>query len=314
MRVLFPEGKNACFSGAVEAIDYLHSFNTKTILIEPEKIFVRNEDKALYLVIFDGSTYEYLIRRSFLEKLFKWYSFPIRQLEYFDIDTITAMCNDYIINIKAKYVNIKIEDGDALTITSEKFSDVNDIELIQNLDTQGIERIFIDDYTTSIRIEEKFRMKPFRGDEFGMGMLISNSETGFSAVKIKDYLLRYVCSNGAYIHETNSTAKFYHYNLFVQSVFDKVNAMLEDIEVRGGKIEARIRKMEEPISSESILQINKNITRATAIKLLNDVIDTDRTLSRYELFNLITERAKAFDQTRRMIIEGIAGNLVETVN
>lgn len=310
MRVLFPEGKLGQFTEAEEAIDYLESFNSYNRQVEPEKIFVRNDNKSLYLVIFDGSTHEYKIRKAFLEKLLKWYSFPIRQLEYFDIDTITAMCNDYIINIKAKYVNIKIEDGEALTITSDKFSDVNDLDLIYHLKKQGIERIFIDDYNTSIRIEEKNRIMPFKGDEFGMSMLISNSETGFSAVRIRDFILRYYCTNGAYLSESNSDQKFYHYNLFVNDVYTRINEMLKDVKIRGKRIEKRIKRMEEPISKENIINVNKEIIRNTAIKLLNDIVDTDRKLTKYELFNLITDRAKDFSFSLRTRIETIAGELI----
>lgn len=310
MRVSFSEGKCEQFWNAIEAVDYLHSFKTSTRTVEPETIFIRNDNKSMYLVILDGTTSEYKIRRSFLEKLLKWYSFPVRQLEYFDIDTITALCNDYIINIKAKYVNIKVEDSEALTITSNRFSEVSDIELIRQLNSQGIERIFIDDYCTSIRIEEKYKITPFRGDEFGMSLLVSNSETGFSAVRIRDFLLRYICSNGAYIHENKNDVKFYHYNLFVQNVFDKINAMMEDIELRGRRIEQRIKRMEEPVSKADVISINKEILRSTAIKMLNDIIDGDRMPTKYELFNLLTDRAKEFKFGIRTKIETIAGNLV----
>lgn len=311
MRIDFSTGKRGLFYDSSEAIDFLKQFEVKNITTQPERLTVRSEGNSLYLVIFDGMIREYKIRRSFLEKLLKWYSFPVRQLEFFDIDTITSICNDYIINIKAKHVNIKIEDNEALTITSDHFTEVSDVELINRLDKLNIETIYIDDFSTKVRINERYRIKPFKGDEFGIGMLVTNSETGFSAVKIHDFLLRYVCSNGAYVAEDQNNVKFFHYNLFVQDVFDRIETMIENIDARGNKIEERIRQMNTLATKENIISLNKEIMRATAIKMLNDVIDSDRMPTKYELFNIITERAKEFQFGLRTRIETIAGSLIQ---
>jgi hypothetical protein len=71
MRVDFPAGKYENFHDASEAIEFLSSLTIQNRLIEPEKIFIRNDGKALYLIIFEGTTFEYSIRQSFLEKLMK---------------------------------------------------------------------------------------------------------------------------------------------------------------------------------------------------------------------------------------------------
>jgi len=39
--------------------------------------------------------------------------------------------------------------------------------------------------------------EPVKGDICGIGLNITNSETGFRALKISHFILRYVCSNGA---------------------------------------------------------------------------------------------------------------------
>ncbi|MBX3007636.1 MAG: DUF932 domain-containing protein [Melioribacteraceae bacterium] len=310
-RMEFPTGKSESFRDGADAIDFLRWNNTENIIAAPESLAIKHDNRSLYLTVFENNKIrEFPIRRAFLEKLLKWYSFPIRQLDYFDIETVAMICNDYLMNMKSNTVAIKIEWGDALTIKSDKYVEVSDLELISNLKRLNIESVLIDDYTTTIKVEEMKKIKPFPGDEFGMGLSVQNSETGFSAVRIKDFLLRYVCTNGAYVANPNSEHRFYHYNLFVQDIYDRIDIMINEIGWRAEKLERRIQKMETPVHEQTVAKINKDIFHRTAIKLLNDVISTDRTLTFYELFNLITERAKEFDYTKRRLIEEVAGRMI----
>lgn len=310
MTINFPKGKNLILDNPQDAIDFLHSLNSVQIEIEPERLRINNYNNVLFLQIYSDHIYEVPIRESFFQKLLRWYGFPLRQLKFLDIETITSICNDYLLNIKSKKVIVKLENNEALTITSEKFSEVNDIELIEKTISAGIEKIIIDDFSTNIMIEEKCQIKPFPNDVFGYGLAIKNSETGFSSVAFNDFLFRYICSNGAYIKENGFESKFYHYNLFVPDVYARLNESLSTINIRAKQIEMKLKMMEEPIKKFEMFSINKAIFKHTAFKLLDDLIDSDRTLTKYELMNIITERAKTFPFNLRSKIETIAGSLL----
>lgn len=314
MNLKFPEGKSSFFNNGKEALDYLTSFHTETIETEPDRLKIIHYQNHLYLELYDGKIYQFPIRESFFMKLLKWFSFPIRQLDFLDNDTVTSICNDYLLNIKSSKVFIKLEDSEALTITSSKYSEVLDIDLIKEVIPIGIKKLFIDDYNTNILVEEKCKIVPFPNDVFGFGLSIMNSETGFSAINFRDYLFRYICSNGAYIKEDGDENKFYHYNLFVPDVFNRLKDKINNINYRALTIEKKIREMETPINKSEIFSINKEIFRNTAIRMLNDVIDSDSRITKYELMNLITERAKGLPIGLRTKIETIAGNLININN
>jgi hypothetical protein len=78
----------------------------------------------------------------------------------------------------------------------------------------------------SITTEEKIKTEPVKGDECGMGLNIVNSETGFRALTVSHYILRYICSNGAVARISDDDDKRYHYgnedlNLFVNEKVKK---------------------------------------------------------------------------------------------
>lgn len=314
MNLKFPEGKSSVFKDGKEAVDYLSSFRTETIETEPDRLKIIHYQNHLYLELYDGKIHQFPIRESFFMKLLKWFSFPIRQLDLLDNETITSICNDYLLNIKSSKVFIKLEDSEALTITSSKFSEVLDIDLINKVIPLGINKLFIDDYNTNILVEEKCKIVPFPNDVFGFGLSIMNSETGFSAIHLNDFLFRYICSNGAYIKEPGHENKFYHYNLFVPDVFKRLEELINNINYRAKIIETKLRGMASPIKKSEIFSINKEIFRNTAIRLLNDVIDSDTQITKYDLMNLITERAKELPFGLRTKIETIAGNLINLNN
>jgi hypothetical protein len=65
---------------------------------------------------------------------------------------------------------------------------------------------------TRFYTEKKDEANPVEGDYCGFGMDIINSETGFPAISVNHFILRYVCKNGATAPINIFETKRNHYN------------------------------------------------------------------------------------------------------
>lgn len=293
-------------------IDYLNSRELIKKEVDPTSLRVENQGKLLILQIMNGGIKEYPIRRTFLYKLLKWYNLPINQLFKLSLDTITSICNDYLMNIKSDKVIIKIENQEALTILSPKYNEISDIEIIKQISELGVRNISRNDFFMSITTEDKIKTKPLKGDDYGIGLNIINSETGFKALRVSHYLLRYTCSNGAYIKISSSSDNEnfrYHYGSQDLMLFLKTN--VEKAEEERNKIIDKLLLMTEINLTESkehyIKILQPILGRREAIIFFND-FNNQQTL--YEFFNSITFKAKNYNFSKRYFLESFAGNML----
>ena len=310
MKMNFPIGKDDLFNDSASALKHIESMNYTNLKINPEYLHVVNDGKTLCLEIFDGKVKQVQMRQSFMLKLLKWFNFPSHQLDILDIDTVTSILNDYLLAIKRIYVNVKLEYDEALTITSDKYCEVEDAEIIKRLDPTSIDHIYFTDFSTYIRTKTKFDIQPFKGDTFGVGLNIVNSETGFKAFQINNYLLRYVCSNGAYVTDYEDDKKYYHYDLFVPNVYDIIRSRVESLKERVIEIEIKLKNLTGELNKSELHKIILNMHRKIGVKFLIDLLETDRLPTKYELFNIITDRAKDFAISKRILIEEVAGGFI----
>jgi hypothetical protein len=310
MKMNFPIGKDDLFNDSASALKHIESMNYTNLKINPECLHVVNDGKTLCLEIFDGKVKQVQMRQSFMLKLLKWFNFPSHQLDILDIDTVTSILNDYLLAIKRIYVNVKLEYEEALTITSDKYCEVEDTEVIKRLDPTSIDHIYFTDFSTYIRTKTKFDIQPFKGDTFGVGLNIVNSETGFKAFQINNYLLRYVCSNGAYVTDYEDDKKYYHYDLFVPNVYDIIRSRVESLKERAIEIEIKLKNLTGELNKSELHKIILNMHRKIGVKFLIDLLETDRLPTKYELFNIITDRAKDFSISKRILIEEVAGGFI----
>lgn len=314
MKMNFVYGKNEIFYSTDSALDYISSARRENIKISPEQLHIYNDGKYMYLEVFNGRVKQYPIREAFMLKLLKWFSFPTHQLKILDIDTITSVLNDYLLSIKRIYVNVKIEYGEALTITSDRYCEIEDTEIIKRLDPGTIDLIYITDFTSSFRTKSSHNMIPYPDDVFGVGLNIVNSETGFKAFQINNYLLRYICSNGAYVKDFEDDIKYYHYDLFAPTVYDIIDNKVRTIRERVNIIKDRLITMDFEIKEEEVKKLNQLIFHKVGVKLITDIIENERPPTKYELFNIITHRAKDFELSKRILIEEIAGKMLNGSN
>lgn len=309
MYLNLPNGTELIFKNADDATNYISGLERKVITTSPENLVVKNNGRTLSLLA-EGKSFP--IRLSFLHKLLKWYNFPLGQIRYLDVETITSILNDYLINIKSSSVNVTLEDNQALTITSDRYGNIEDLELIKHVKPLGILMIMKNDFMTSIITETKEKVIPYPNDEFGIGISMFNSETGFRAFTINSYLLRYTCSNGAYIKSNNSEKKYYHYDLNIPMIYEEVEQSIKKLAEEKEHLKERIAMLKEARdfekTKEKVIEIMiRKIGKKRTEKIF---VYSDDIKNNYDLFNHITFKAKEFEISTRIMLEEIAGELL----
>ncbi|TLT03405.1 hypothetical protein [Aliarcobacter cibarius] len=199
-------------------IDYLKNLDVQIIETDPRSVkVIKTDNDILKLEVTSNQKAFYSIRKAFLFKLLKWFNISHHNIKHFNIDTIIAICND---NLRAisdnqynSYVKIKIENGEAVTILSSKFTTISDLEIINLAQKYNIDSISRDDFSMRIYTTIKENSEPIVGDMFGYAFNITNSETGFSQVTAENFILRYICTNGATTRISTDNHSFNHYKM-----------------------------------------------------------------------------------------------------
>ncbi len=294
-----------------EVIDYLQDLDRVKFSLSPANLKIKSDGKMLMLQIMDKGIQDYPIRKSFLHKLLKWYSFPMNQFNRLSNETLISVCNDYLMNINREFVNVTLENGEALTITSPDYSEITDLEVIKRCADLGVRTISRNDFMMRITTEEKFKFETVKGDNCGIGINIINSETGFRSLSIAHFVLRYVCSNGAIVRIDNNINERVHYgykeNELQEFLDEKVGlALLSQKEVADS-----IKDLSNKPAAEFIERVNRRIESflgKNESKYFFETINNQSTL--YDIFNTVTDRAKTYDLSRRIFLENLAGNLI----
>lgn len=296
-------------------IDFLESRKIEKIETSPSNLKIVGEGNSLHLRIMNGTVKEFPIRRAFLYKLLRWYKFPLSLIYNLSVETISSICNDFLINIKSDSVFVKIENGQALTILSKNYNELTDLEILKNLSNIGISRISRNDFFMSVNTKEKYKIKPYPGDDFGIALNITNSETGFRALTVQQFLYRYTCSNGAYtsLSDDNDNVRYHYGNYDLQNFLsDKVNKIKE---TRNSIFEKLSKLNSNPVDEDKLKNVEKGIaTVLGSDKAKKFLADFSPNKTMYDLFNYITERAKGFDLSKRYFLESFAGSLINNKN
>ena len=273
----------------------------------PSDLKLTVEGSVLVLQVMNGSLKEFPVRRSFLHKLLKWYNFPLAQLYRLSHETVASVCNDYLMNIQREYVTIKIEEGDALTLLSPDYNELSDLSVIGTCEAYGIDRISRNDFFMSITTEEKMKTQPVPGDECGIGMNIVNSETGFRALGVSHYILRYICTNGAYVKIAEDDKRIHYGNEDLkQFINQKISKAAEQREEIAEKLK-QLNQGTVDLPPALIKKIDRALGKGASRGL---IINDNEETTRYELFNRITSAAKNFDLSKRYYLESAAGEMM----
>ena len=291
--------------------EYLRATPRECVDVNPSNLSVKHDGKYLMLQVVNGKVKEYPIRKSFLHKLLKWYSFPVHLLQRMSMDTVTSLCNDYLLNIKADNVKVKTENGEALTIISDKYNDFPDLEVIEMCEGLGIKEISRNDFLMRIYTHEKFKTEPIPKDPCGFSLNIINSETGFGALSISHYILRYICSNGAVARVDASDERKIHFGYKEGELQDFLSEQILKAFESRMKLANFIRASVEQKASDYVKQISLKIDRLPGRSAGREFLsELKQNATKYDLFNLITHKAKEHGLWERLYLERLAGELI----
>jgi hypothetical protein len=162
-----------------------------------------------------------------------------------------------------------------------------------------------------IYTNEKYNTEPIPGDTCGFSFNIFNSETGFRALSISHYIFRYVCSNGAVARVDQSDERKFHFGNKAGELQRFLNKQI----LKG--LESRLKLIFYIMSSTGntaedyiktvALKIDRLLGRNSSHKFLEELTDDS---TQYDLFNIISSRAKDYDISKRLYLERIAGDLI----
>ncbi len=288
--------------------EYLSAVSRHKLEVNPSRLKINTDGRDLILGVFNGTIKEYPLRRTFLHKLLNWYNFPIKQLRRLSPDTVTSICNDYLMNIRRDKVTIKIELGDALTIVSPDYNEISDSAVIKTCDAYGIDSISRNDFFMSVTTEHKMKTQPIPGDESGIGIDIVNSETGFRVLGVSHFILRYVCTNGAFLKISDDASRV-HYGK--EDLGEFIRQKIKKAAEQRSEIAEKLKKLTERTVEPSPVLI-KRMDIALGKKASRGIIEnSEGKINQYDLFNTLTSAAKRLPLSHRHYLETLAGELLD---
>jgi len=294
-----------------EVINYLQDLGREKLRLSPANLKIKSDGKFLMLSVMDKGVGDYPIRKSFLYKLLKWYSFPMNQLYRLSNETLISICNDYLMNINREFVNVTIEKGEALTITSPEYNEITDLEVIKKCADLGVRTVSRNDFMMRITTEEKFKFEAVKGDNCGIGLNVINSETGFRTLSIAHFILRYVCSNGAIVRIDNKANERVHYGYKENELQEFLDEQVELALLKQKEVADSIKDLSKKPASDFITSVNRKVESYLGkYESKNFFSELRKEATLYDLFNVVTDKAKKYDLAKRVSLENLAGDLI----
>ena len=307
----YRKGPEFSQAGVEEVTAYLKYRSLKKHVLPPDRLHVVNDGRELFLRVSAGKTEEYPIRGSFLFKLLKWYSFPSRQVGIVSIDTLTSILNDYLLAIPGGEVNVTIEDGEALALTSKRYNELSDLEVLEKAAAIGVESVSRNDFFMRVYSRTEFEVAPRPGDVCGLGYNLFNSETGFSKLAVCLFIRRYVCSNGAVVRYDSGEAARVHYGHPDMELGRFLDVQLREAESQREEAAALIMRSTQLSAMPEIEWTSRRLRPIVGKKRTEELIgglENDSTV--YDLANAVTSLAQTLDIRRRLQAEAIGGDLL----
>ncbi len=308
---LATEGLEFINANPNEVIDYLESLERSKLQVNSSNLKVNFDGKTMVLSVMNKGVKDYPIRKSFFYKLLKWYSFPMNQLYRLSNETVISICNDYLMNINREFVNVTIEKGEALTITSPDYNEITDLEVIKKCTDLGVRTVSRNDFMLRITTEEEFKFEAIPGDACGIGLNVINSETGFRTLSIAHFVMRYTCSNGAIVRISNDDKERVHYGYEENELQEFLDEQVQLALLGQKEVADSLKKLSNKRAAEFVNNVNKRVESYLGkyeSKNFFGELNEESTL--YDLFNIVTNKAKKYDLGKRVLLENLAGDLI----
>jgi hypothetical protein len=293
-----------------EVRDFLGGRSLKKYVLPPDRLHVVNDGREHFLRISNGKTGEYPVRGSFLFKLLKWYSFPSRQIDRLSIDTVTSVLNDYLLAIPGGDVNVTVEDGEALSLTSMRYNELSDTEVLDCAERAGVASVSRNDYFMRVYSNTEYEVEPVPGDVCGLGYNVFNSETGFRSRSVRLFIRRYVCSNGAVVGMASGGERVHygHPDMELKKFLEvQMRAGAEALEEVGRLLNESAHRPSGPMVEQVSVRLRPIFGRKRTEELLDELGEG---ATAYDLANAITSLAQGLDLRRRLQAEAIGGELL----
>jgi hypothetical protein len=310
-------------------ISHLKQVKRETITVSPSSLLLQsgkgNGAEGILLAVSNGHSKLYPVRKSFIFKLLRWYSYPEQLLSRLSTETVLSTANDFLLNIKSPEVCVKLENGEALTITGSRYTDIPDLEILELCKKIGMKSVSRNDFFMSINSNEVCKVQPRVGDDCGFGFNISNSETGFRSLRVSHYVLRYSCSNGAIARVGQGRQKpLIHRNVSREYALNYINESIKQAALTRDFVFEKLKSLGNSESEPEIKNTQRKLSGLLGYRessrLMNEYKkNTKLNLyefdgSQYSLFNFITSKAKSFDIYKRAQLEQLAGDLFLSLN
>ncbi len=296
---------------AEEVRDFLLGRRLKKFSLPPEQLHVVNDGREHFLRISNGKTGEYPIRGSFFFKLLKWYGFPSRQIDRLSIDTVSSVLNDYLLAIPGGDVNVTLEDGEAVSLTSSRYNELSDAEVLDCAARVGVACVSRNDYFMRVYSTAEYEAEPVPGDVCGIGYNAFNSETGFRSLSVRIFVRRYVCSNGAVLGRTEAEGGWVHYGHPDMELRRFMQEQMRTGERVRGEVERLLARSTRLPAGPSIGNVEDRLKPIIGKKRMEELFNNlGEDSTAYDLANLITSMAQSLDLRRRLLAETLGGELL----
>ena len=265
-----------------------------------------------FIRIANGSIHEFPVRQSMVEKLLRWHHIDKWMLNNASNETTISFLNDLLLSIKSTNVRIYLENGEAKTITSNRYTEFSDDAVMKACDNFTIAKVSRTDKVLRIDSEVLTKSEPVRGDECGFGFTIFNSETGFHSLQISHYILRYVCSNGLIIRIPTKDEKL-NYRIHYNFTPENLKGFLDDQIINIVKTQKEIaHKLKQSAENALTPELRKKAS-VLLRKIKGDAVlikqEVESASTEWDLVNVITARAREQPVDVRLMLEQSAGKL-----
>ena len=304
------EGKVFDMAKPDEVTSYLKNLKRHKITVSPDKLFIFGENEKLFVAVNGVGKIVLPLRKAFVYKLLRWFHFPMRQLSLLNTETVVSILNDYLLSIKSPVVHVKIENGEALTITSDNYTEIGDLYLLETFRDYGITAVTRNDFMMRVYYNGKVKEEIFAGDMYNFGVNIVNSETGFRALSVYHYVLRLVCSNGLIARTLKSESRI-HYGFkpdeLKEFVKDRIDKSYESKSKVVNAIKKSARRQASSVNKDFTGRISSIVGKENAREIFEGINDNS---SLYELTNRVTNFAQRLEVGKRFALEELAGKMI----
>lgn len=307
---LLREGRVFDEAPVEEVETFLRERSLRFHTVAPERLRLADAGKTLVLEITNGSIHQYPVRRTMLLKLLKWFGFPLRLLDRLGVETVLGVANDFLLGIRSGDVTVMVEDGEALGITSGRYTRLEDLAILHRFSSPGVEKASRTDFFTRMYIPRTSAAAIRPGDDFEFGLNIVNSETGFRALGVYRYVFRLVCTNGAVVRIAVADDRIVHYGLPAERLEEWLAARVMNERGEPHDVVRRLRSAGDRAWDKVPAGLSRRLTailgRTGGGRVVRELSGAG---SGYDAFNRLTEEAKEHDPGTRFDLELAAGEL-----